>query len=117
VKTNDFIDTDLGPIEIIGPARLLKDEVIGKLVHNNILVSMQAVGFTPVALSASPKQDGSLLVFYAVRLSAEELAALPSIYDPLPKVVRPKPKKAGVRRKAGKMARSITGRRTYRRPK
>ena len=80
--------SDAGPIEITGAAVHLRDEVLGKLVHNNIVMSMACVGFTPVALSALPKEDGSMLVFYAVRLSADELAALPSIYDPAPQPAR-----------------------------
>jgi len=84
----NYMPSEVGPIEVTGAAVHLRDEVLGKLVHSNIVVSMDSVGFTPVALSALPKEDGSMLVFYAVRLSAAELAALPSIYDTAPKPAR-----------------------------
>jgi len=95
MKMRDFFDTDIGRIELYGVAKVIKDEVLGKLVHDNIILPMAEAGFTPVALAVWPKDDGSLTVSYAVQLSVDDLASLPSIYDPPPAPTKKAHKKRG----------------------
>lgn len=86
----------LGLVALIGNTNMLRDEIIGRLVHGNIMLSMDSVGVPVTALEAEPQGDGSLVVKYIVRLSKSELAKLPSIYDPPP--ARPKKKRRKVKR-------------------
>lgn len=91
----EFYDCDQGPILIGKSAGLLRDEVLGKLLHGNILVSMDSVGFSPAEVEAVTREGGGLKVTYSVFLTRDELAALPSIHDELPAPVKKARKKKG----------------------
>ena len=88
MKTVNVIDTATGPVMLGQDADMLRDEVIGKLVHDNILVSMESVGFQVQELNAKPDRHGGVFIIYGVHLDADELAALPSIYDAPPAPVK-----------------------------
>ena len=72
---------DRGVILISKNAALLKDEVLGKLLKT-------AYDIYPVAdvadVDATSLGDGGLKVTFSVYLNADEIAALPSIYDEKP---------------------------------
>jgi hypothetical protein len=91
----EFYDSPIGVMLVDKGAGLLKDEVLGKLLHDNILVSMDAVGFSPTEVNASMRGGGDLAVTYTVHLTRDQVAALPSIYDK----PEPKPRKKAKRGK------------------
>jgi len=82
-----------GIVVLSKQADLLRDEVIGKLLHSNILDSMDSVGFTVVNLDAKTVPSGGVRVSYEVYLSPADLVKLPSIYDVVEPVKKVRKKK------------------------